>query len=179
MAGVGNIFRTDDGFGGAVVEQVDRQRPGAWPDGVVVRDYGIRGVHLAYELLEPYDLVVLVDTVHRDGPPGTVYAIEPDLGDGAAGSEEPATADGTPAELMDAHELSPQAVLALIPVLGGTLGRVVVVGCEPASLADGMGLTPVVEAAVGPAARAVQEIVDAAVGTDRPAPVRTALSPDQ
>ena len=121
--------------------------------GVLVRDFGIRGVHLAYELLEPYDLLVLIDTVHRDGPPGTVYQLEPD----------PAEAAGTRVDLLDAHELAPEAVLGLVGRLGGRLARVVVVGCEPQSLAHGMGLSDPVAAAVGPAAAAVSALVDAAL----------------
>ena len=74
MAGLGNVFQGDDGFGVAVAQALAGRA--AAPDGVEVRDFGIRGVHLAYELLEPYDLVVMVDAVHRDGPPGTVYVIE-------------------------------------------------------------------------------------------------------
>ena len=69
VAGLGNVFCCDDAFGVSVVEKLAGQE---WPGGVEVRDFGIRGIHLAYQLLEPYDLVVLIDAVHRDGPPGTL-----------------------------------------------------------------------------------------------------------
>ncbi len=40
------------------------------------------------------------------------------------------------------------------------VGRVLVVGCEPACLDEGIGLSPAVTAAVGPAIRAVTELID-------------------
>ena len=76
VAGIGNIFLADDGFG---VEVAQRLRRPALPDGVRVEDFGIRGVHLAYELLDGYDALVLVDAVPMGEPPGTVAVIEPEL----------------------------------------------------------------------------------------------------
>ncbi|MFC5264404.1 hydrogenase maturation protease [Kribbella qitaiheensis] len=145
VAGLGNMFCTDDAFGVSVVARLAEQ---SWPDGVEVQDFGIRGIHLAYQLLEPYDLVVLIDAVHREGPPGTVYVVE----------AEPDPEPG-PEVSMDAHDLGPDAVLSLVPRLGGTLGRVVVVGCEPADLGTGIGLTPSVQDAVQTAAQLVTDLV--------------------
>ena len=56
------------------------------PDGVRVADFGIRGVHLAYELLDGYDALVLVDAVPMGEPPGTVAILEPELGESERGS---------------------------------------------------------------------------------------------
>jgi hydrogenase maturation protease len=109
-------------------------------------------VHLAYQLLDGYDLVVIVDAVHRDGVPGTLYVIEH-----AAVTSEP-SAD--PAPMMDAHDMTPDEVLALVPQLGGTLGRVVVVGCEPEVIAPGMELSGPVARSVDNAARLAMEIVE-------------------
>ncbi|MFN0280567.1 MAG: hydrogenase maturation protease [Kineosporiaceae bacterium] len=161
VAGVGNIFRGDDGFGPAVVEWLHRDAVGPWPDGVVVRDYGIRGVHLAYDLLDGYDDVVFVDTMHRGGEPGTVYVVEPALDACRAGAVQGSMV----APSLDAHDLAPEAVLALVPDLGGSLGRVTVVGCEPVSLADGIGLSPAVSEQVPSAGRIVRGLVAHAVGT--------------
>jgi hydrogenase maturation protease len=149
VAGLGNVFEGDDGFGVAVAAALAST---AWPDGVEVRDYGIRGVHLAYQLLEGYDLVVIADAVQRGGVPGTVYVI-----DHARDSDLAAPAEDAP--LLDAHDLAPDGVLALVPMLGGTLGRVVVVGCEPQSIAPAMGLSAPVAAAVDTAGRLVTDIV--------------------
>jgi hydrogenase maturation protease len=145
VAGLGNMFCTDDAFGVSVAAKLAQQD---WPEGVEVRDFGIRGIHLAYQLLEPYDLVVLIDAVHREGPPGTVYVVE----------AEPDPEPG-PEVSMDAHDLGPDAVLSLVPRLGGTLGRVVVVGCEPADIGTGIGLTPAVQDAVETAAQLVTDLV--------------------
>lgn len=149
IAGLGNIFEGDDGFG---VDVVRRLAPTEWPDGVELRDFGIRGVHLAYQLLEPYDLVVIVDAVHRDRAPGTLYVIE-------HGVDESVGEPADDAPLMDAHDLAPDGVLALVPRLGGTLCRVVVVGCEPATIAPSMGLSAPVTASVEKAAQLVTALV--------------------
>jgi hydrogenase maturation protease len=149
IAGLGNIFAGDDGFGCAVAEALD---PARLPDSTEVHDFGIRGVHLAYQLLEPYDLVVIIDTVSRSGAPGTLYVIEHH-----AAPEPPATDDAAP--LMDAHDMAPDEVLALVPMLGGAIGRVVVVGCEPDSIAPGMGLSATVASSVERAVQLVTEIV--------------------
>lgn len=142
VAGVGNVFRSDDGFGVAVAERLAGQ---PMPPGVRVADIGVRGVHLAFELLEGYDVLVLVDAVRLGEPPGTVSVIE-----GAP--------DGRGA-VPDAHGMDPAAVLALLAALGGSVGRVLVVGCEPATVDEGMGLSPPVAAAVDVAAGVVQELV--------------------
>ncbi len=150
VACVGNIFKSDDGFG---VEVAARLGQDPLPDGVRMVDFGIRSVHLVYELLSGYDVLVLVDTVSRqDGPPGSLYVIEPDL--------PPRDLTGAvPEVVMDAHDLSPGGVMALVPVLGGHVDRIVVVGCKPATLEDGIGLSPEVAAAVEPAAGLVRDVV--------------------
>jgi hydrogenase maturation protease len=140
VAGIGNVFLSDDGFGVEVVRELAGHE---LPDGVEVVDTGVRGVHLAYRLLDGYRTAVLVDAVHRGDAPGTVYRIE--VGDPA----------GLPAAdvPIDGHRMTPDSVLALLRTLSAGSGdegprRVVVVGCEPASLAEGMGLTAPVAAAV-------------------------------
>lgn len=153
VAGLGNVFESDDGFGVAVARSL---AAAGLPEGVAVADFGIRGIHLAYQLLDGYDLVVIVDAVARGGDPGTLYVIEhaPD-----ARSPEPAG----DAPMLDAHDLSPDGVLGLVPRLGGRLGRVVVIGCEPRTIAPGMGLSEPVASSVENAARLVIETVQNAV----------------
>ena len=143
VAGIGNIFNGDDGFGSEVAQRLASR---SMPAGVRVEDYGIRGVHLAYELLEGYDLLVLVDALPRGEPAGTVSVIEPDLDFG----------DVPP---VDSHQLDPVAVLAMVAKLGGEIGRVLVVGCEPADVGDGIGMSAPVSAAVDDAIRMVEEIL--------------------
>lgn len=143
VAGIGNIFNGDDGFGVEVARRLAR-RP--MPPGVHVEDYGIRGVHLAYELLDGYDLLVLVDAMPRGEAPGTVFVLEPEV-------------DAAAAPPLDAHCMDPQAVLGMVSGLGGGVGRVLVVGCEPAEVGDGIGLSQPVAAAVETATRVVEVLV--------------------
>jgi hydrogenase maturation protease len=163
VAGTGNIFLSDDGFGVAVAQRLGA---GTIAEGVEVLDVGIRGVHLAYRLLDGYELLILVDTVARDGPPGTVYVIEPERGIGPETRPEQALGlDGPP---VDAHGMTPDAVLALVESLGGSVGRVVVVGCAPATLEEGIGLSDPVAAAVPTAAEVVRRLLaDAGYELDR------------
>jgi hydrogenase maturation protease len=145
VAGIGNIFLTDDGFGPEVARRLASR---ALPDGVKVVDYGIRGMHLAYDLLEGYDGLVIVDAIARQGTPGEVVVIR-------IGPEDLGTGD------FDAHGMEPVSVLASLGSMGGELPPTYVVGCEPADVQDGMGLTPVVEAAVDRAIDVVLEVLAA------------------
>lgn len=146
VAGIGNIFLGDDGFGVAVVRRLAAQPIGAAVD---VVDFGIRGVHLAYQAGDGrYDTLILVDAVARGGTPGTLYAIEP------APDDRPLDVAG-----VDAHTLTPDAVLAWMRRTGTTPARVVVVGCEPESIVESMALSPAVCAAVDRAVVLVRELV--------------------
>ncbi|MET1059600.1 MAG: hydrogenase maturation protease [Nocardioides sp.] len=149
VACVGNIFKSDDGFGVEVAARLAGQE---LPARVRLEDFGIRSVHLAYELMEGYDVLVLVDTVAQQaGPAGSLYVVEPDLDALAADRQT-----GSP---VDAHDLPPGGVLSLLPDLGAQVGRVLVVGCRPETLDDGIGLSPPVAAAVDDAAELVLEVV--------------------
>lgn len=148
VAGIGNVFLSDDAFGVEVVRSL-----GELPDGVRVLDSGIRGMHLAYELLDGYDAVVLVDATRRGGEPGTLHTLEHDL-------DAPA-----PPAALDGHGMDPASILGLLRDLAASMevprpvGRVLIVGCEPACLDEGIGLSPAVAAAVGPAVDMVRELV--------------------
>lgn len=150
VAGIGNIFLGDDGFGSAVVRnaEIPQDDPGG-DCGVRVVDYGIRGMHLAYDLLEDWDTLVLVDAVPSRGNPGTLHVFQADHESGSAAAG------------MDAHSMDPAAVFASLRALGGDPPYTVVVGCEAGSVEEGIGLTEPVAKAVPRAARAVEEIVAA------------------
>ena len=148
VAGVGNVFLRDDAFGCEVVRLLATHPV---PDGVEVRDFGIRGVHLAYDLLDGCDLFVLVDAAPRGEPPGTVTVLEVQVPD-------PASLTGP---VMDAHDLTPDAIFALLASLGGRPGRSLVVACEPADVSAGMGLSEPVSQALPHAVRTVEEILAA------------------
>jgi hydrogenase maturation protease len=140
VAGIGNVFLGDDGFGVEVVRRLDAA---AIPADVDVADFGIRGVHLAYELLcDRYHTLVLVDAVPLDAEPGTIAVL-------AATSRLHDTSLEEHAQgVVDAHSMSPDVVLTALHRLGGDIDRVLVVGCQPGTLAPQMGLSPAVENAV-------------------------------
>ena len=145
VAGVGNVFLGDDGFG---VEVVHRLSDVELPPWVRVVDYGVRGMHLAYDLAATgYELTIMVDATARGDEAGTVYVIELD------------TSPSTPRPSLDAHGMQPDVVLNLVSLLGNEPRRVLLVGCEPAVLDHRMGLSPPVERAVGTAVRAVADLV--------------------
>jgi hydrogenase maturation protease len=151
VAGIGNIFLGDDGFG---VETARRLAERDVPGHVEVVDIGVRAVHLAYQLLDGYDTLVLVDATARGEAPGTLYVLEHDFGDGTP----------SPAAAMDGHRMTPDAVLGLLGALcAGTGGepprRVLVVGCEPASVDEGIGLSAQVSDAVPEAVRLIEELL--------------------
>ncbi len=152
VAGVGNVFLRDDAFGVEVVRLLAEQQH---PDGVEIRDFGIRGVHLVYELLNGCDLFVLVDAAARGEPPGTVSVLEVELPE----------ADKMDRPVMDAHSLNPDAIFALLASLGGRPGRSLVVACEPAEIDTGMGLSDPVREALPHAVRTVQDILADAAAT--------------
>jgi hydrogenase maturation protease len=157
VAGIGNVFLGDDGFGVEVAQRL-AARPAV--DGVTVADYGIRGYDLAYALVRGADHVILVDACPRGEAPGTVFVLEPDLAelDAAAG-----------ATTLDAHDLHPLHVLRLARALGAELGSVIVVGCEPATLGppEGqLGLSDVVHAAVDEAVTLIEGLVARLLGGD-------------
>ena len=151
VAGIGNVFLSDDAFG---VEVCHRLAGRALPEGVRVEDYGIRGIHLAYELLEGYDGLVLIDAVPMGEAPGTLAVIEPEIEAHASGATSPSPRehgdgnDDSGVPMVDAHTMSPDVVLATLERLGGSVERVVIVGCQPADLREGMGLSPSVAGAI-------------------------------
>jgi hydrogenase maturation protease len=159
IAGIGNIFLGDDAFGVEVARRLaERQLPAE----VKVTDFGIRGYDLAYALLDGYETTILVDACPRGEVAGTLYVIEPEV-------NEPDTALAGEHSPADAHSMNPLNVLRLAQSMGGPLKRVLLVGCEPATLGpeEGqMGLSPQVEAAVGEAVKLVESVVSKILSGD-------------
>lgn len=133
VASIGNVFLHDDGFGVEVIRELDRAGLPPW---VQIADYDIATVHLAYDLTGGYDTTILLDATRHGVTPGTL----------------------TLTSAPDTHDLPGDAVVRLLRLLGGDAGRVLVLGCEPACVAGGIGLSPAVEAAVPAAVRVVTEL---------------------
>lgn len=151
IAGIGNIFLGDDGFGVEVVKQLHGR---ILPEGVKLVDFGIRGMDLVYALLEDYDALIFVDTVQKGDPPGTVYLIEPELGNESKVE-------------IDTHRMDPVKALGLARALGAKQTRTFLVACEPETLMDCdeyedvvVALSEPVQAAVQGAVEMIESLVD-------------------
>jgi hydrogenase maturation protease len=151
VAGIGNIFLADDGFGCEVVRRLAAR---GLPEGVEVVDFGIRGLDLAYALMEPYEAVVFVDALPRGEEPGTVYLIEPEIED-----------EGEAA--IDTHGMDPVKVIRFARAMGAETTKTLVVGCEPKVVLAGenyddmlMELSDPVSSAVEEAANLVESVIE-------------------
>jgi len=155
VAGIGNIFLGDDGFGVEVAQQL-AARP--QPDGVRVTDFGIRGFDLAFALLDEPEATILIDAMPRGEAPGTVYVLEPDL-DAETGASTVDHAQGS----FQGHAMTPDSVFALVRTLGGRPRNVTVVGCEPLTFGpenEGqMGLSEAVAGSVSEAVAVVEQLI--------------------
>lgn len=147
VAGVGNIFLGDDGFG---VEVVRRLAGRELPEGVEVVDFGIRGMDLAYALQDDYEAVVFVDATPRGQEPGTVYLIEPEIEEDGAVS-------------LDTHGMDPVKVIKLSRALGARPTRTLVVGCEPQVIVSGEDYDDMLMELSDPVRAAVEEAVNLVV----------------
>lgn len=154
IAGIGNIFMGDDGFGCEVAQRVGRCE---LPEGVDVVDFGIRGMDLSYALMDGYELAILIDTVDRGGAPGTVYVIEPEI------DNSKVEVVGSGGHLIAPHEMDPAKVLRVVASMGDRRPRVMLVACQPEYLGGEhghMGLSESVAAAVEEAVAEVHAILD-------------------
>jgi hydrogenase maturation protease len=137
IASVGNILLSDDAFGAAVIRRLAAR---LLDDNVRVADFGIRSVHLAYEILrEKYQTVIIVDAMSRGGAPGDLYILDP------------SQADGWDCDTVDAASLTSETVIGLLRKLSARPKRLLFVGCEPQTLNQDIGLSEPVDHAVGKA----------------------------
>lgn len=150
IAGIGNAWQRDDGFGSEVARRLEGRE---LPDGIAVIDFGTGGLDLAYQVMYGYDGLLMIDVSRQGGSPGTLYVMEVDEDEVPGGSVE----DG---EVLNPHAMDPETVLRFIKITGGWPGKVVIVACEPETVEEmGVGLTPVVEEAVE---RAVELVLETA-----------------
>ena len=150
IAGIGNAWMRDDGFGGEVARRLSERELG--PEAAVM-DSGTGGLKLAYEVMRGYDALVLVDVSRQGGEPGTLYVMEAEEDEVQAGIE-----DG---QMLDPHGMDPQTVLRFVKTMGGWPGKVVVVACEPDVVEEmGMGLSESVAASVDRAVKLVLDTVE-------------------
>jgi hydrogenase maturation protease len=161
VAGIGNIFLGDDGFG---VEVASKLANYTFPQGVRVTDFGIRGFDLAYALMEGYETTILVDAYPVEGQPGTLFVVEPDL--------QNLDSAGTQPGFVDPHGMNPINVLRMAVNMGARLKRILLVGCVPATLGpeEGqMGLSEPIAAVVDEAVQLVDSLVTRILAEEWPA----------
>jgi hydrogenase maturation protease len=157
VAGIGNIFMGDDAFGVEVANELGRRK---LPDGVLVRDFGIRSYDLAYAMMDGYEATILVDATPQGQPPGTIYLIEPDLN----------ALDNLEDEAVNAHSMNPVRVLQMLRAFGARPGRLYLAGCEPGVLeTEEIGLSEPVRAANPQAVAMIESLIDELVREDRAA----------
>jgi hydrogenase maturation protease len=150
IAGVGNAWLRDDGFGGEVARRLGEVQ---LPDGVAVMDAGTGGLDLAYEVMRGYDALVVLDVSRQGGEPGTLYLMEAEEESVDGGIEDD--------EVINPHAMDPHTVLRFVKSIGAWPGRVVVIACEPADVEEmGWGLSEQVKEAVDRAVKLVVETVD-------------------
>ena len=143
VCGVGNIFFGDDGFGSAVVRELAAT---PLPPDVKLVDFGIRSMHLAYELVSGYEDAIILDASPRGNVPGTVSVLVPDIATSAAAA--------------DPHSMALDGALSFLATLGEPVPRIRIVACEPANIDDGIGLSEPVERAVDVAAALVRKLMN-------------------
>ena len=161
IAGIGNIFLADDGFGVEVAARLAKQ---TFSPGVRVGDFGIRGFDLAYALMEGYETTILVDAFPGEGQPGALFVVEPDLQDLDSAETQPG--------FIEPHAMNPINVLRMAKNMGGELKRVLLVGCVPATLGPeegAMGLSEPVAAAVDEAEKLIDSLVTRILAGEWPA----------
>jgi hydrogenase maturation protease len=147
IAGIGNTWQRDDGFGSEVARRLEGRE---LPPGVAVIDFGTGGLDLAYQVMYGYDALLMIDISRQGGSPGTLYVMEVDEDEVSSGIE-----DG---DALNPHGMDPETVLRFIKLTGGWPGKVVIIACEPLTIEEmGVGLSPVVEEAVGRAVELVLE----------------------
>jgi hydrogenase maturation protease len=150
VAGIGNMFMSDDGFGGEVVKKLRQKNQ---PEGVEIRDFGTGGLKLAYDLMRGYDALIMIDASSRDEEPGTLYVIEPQEEDFDVDLEE-----GGP---IDPHGADPVTVLRFVKSVGAWPAKIVIIGCEPEDVEEfEVGLSEPVQQAVDRAVELVEETID-------------------
>jgi hydrogenase maturation protease len=149
VAGIGNAWLRDDGFGGEVAKALTERE---LPQGVSVMDFGSGGLDLAYEVMRGYDALILIDVSRQGGEAGTLYVMEAEADD-VDGKIE----DG---QMLNPHGMDPETVLRFVKYVGGWPGRVMVIACEPETVEDvGLGLSDSVRASVSRAADLVVETI--------------------
>lgn len=143
IACLGNIFYGDDAFGVEVAKSLAAKD---LPENVKLIDFGIRGIDLAFELINDYELVVLVDTIKIGADAGSVFVFEPRMSGAESGNF--------------AHDLTPTKAMHIAARLKTKPKKMLLVGCEPVNLEFNDEMSAEIEKAVAIAVEKILEIIE-------------------
>ena len=133
VLGLGNVLLADDGVGSAAVTELrDRYEP---CDGARVLDGGTLGLSLL-PYLDQADIVILVDAIRADAPPGSFVRLDGD-------NVGPAVATR-----LSPHQIGVADLLDGARWLDRYPARVILLGLVPESIELALGLTPSVARAL-------------------------------
>ncbi|MDQ2996817.1 MAG: hydrogenase maturation protease [Chloroflexota bacterium] len=153
IAGMGNVLRCDDGFGVEIAKRLAADN--TLPTDARVIEVGIGGIHLVQELMDGYDVLIIIDAVERDSAPGTLYVLEAEVPDLATWPE-----NQRQDFLADMHYTTPSKALILAKALGVLPPKAFIVGCQPLEVDElGIGLSELVEQAAPGMIQKIEQLV--------------------
>jgi coenzyme F420 hydrogenase subunit delta len=149
IVGCGNPLFADDGFGPAVIEEMQKL---TLPDNVKVVDAGLGGPHFIFTLLNPEvtKKLVIVDIADFGAEPGTIAKLRVE--------------DLPPGSYRDAHSWDLAEPLQRIK----DQIDITIIGCQPAKVTDPefeLGLSETVQKAIPNTIRVILETIGVDYGT--------------
>lgn len=143
VLGVGNILLTDEAIGVRVVEALEQRY--RLPEHVEVLDGGTAGMELLEAMANRDHLIIADAVVSRKSEPGAVICLRDD--------DVPTLFSNK----ISPHQLGLSDVLSALRFTGEFPKKLTLIGIIPASLEPHIGMTPLVEASLDTALRAVLE----------------------
>ncbi|ACX52344.1 hydrogenase maturation protease [Ammonifex degensii KC4] len=129
VLGIGNLLLQDEGLGIHAVRELQKF---SYPPVVEILDGGTAGIDLLY-YIEDSSRLIIIDAVNGQAPPGTIFKFSPDELD-----------DYVPVAALSSHSVGILEVIYLAKVTG-VLPPTTIFGMQPASMAWGMELSPVIK----------------------------------
>jgi hydrogenase maturation protease len=127
----------------------------AWPDNVRICETGIGGIHLVQELMEGFDVLVVLDAVDRQREPGTVMVIEPEVVD-----VHEMNLLQKHDMLADMHLATPARAMMVAKALKVLPDKTFILGCQPVTVNRlEIGLHHVVEHALTTATKELRRLL--------------------
>jgi hydrogenase maturation protease len=132
ICGIGDCLKQDDGLGPFVIQQLESF---SFPPQVVLRDFGLAGIGMAFELTG-YEKVVVIDAIQLKKRPGQIYKFV---------LSPPFCSSQLKGGTLSLHEIQLDRIISWAKLLGNMPEQIVILGCEPQKVEFGLGLTPPVK----------------------------------